>query len=171
MIEKSARGLRVQRMTFLSGKQLLLLWRGKVLVKGFQRQGDAEFEPLDPRIIDHSLGFAFKLLKAEKIRLPDGIKVEELKGMSLKPVQREALGIDLRKAYYKGEPCWVKSKILCQEGFCHQCAIYTEAQLCLGCWEERQGRVKLEYAPSQSLPNRFFCSECGKEYVFEYIED
>jgi len=167
MIEESTRGLKVQRITFLSGKQLLLLWRGKLLIIGFQRQDNAEFEPFDFRVINHSLHFILKLLKGEKTKLPNGVKLEELKGGVLDPIHGGAPRIDSRKAYYKGELCWIKPKVLCQEGFCYHCAIYIEAKLCLYCWEERDHRVKLEHASSRNLPNRFFCPECREEYFFE----
>ena len=71
------------------------------------------------------------------------------------------------RGYHKGEPCWIKPEVLCQEGFCTRCAIYMGAKLCLDCWEERGNRVKLEQAPSGSLRNRFLCPECGREYFFE----
>ncbi len=161
MSEEFTPKLRIQKLTFSSvGKEVILLRKGNNILQGLERYGDGEFEPFDLRHLEHSLKPAIED-STERLEKA-GIEVEELKAFPLPPVKKKPIG-DPWRAFHKGERCWIKPDVICQEGFCARCSIFVEAKLCLDCWEERKQKVKLERDSS----GRFICPECGREYLFE----
>lgn len=166
MLDESAPKLSIQKLAFPSGREVILFQKGSNDLQGFERYKGKQFTPLDSKILERTLSFVFDLPKSDQLELANGVKVERLKVVSLSLPERKKAADDSPPRFHKGEPCWIKPEVFCQEGFCSRCVIYAEAKLCISCWEERGQYVKFEPAPSRSLANRFVCPKCGEEYLF-----